>query len=176
MKYKSICGGAYEVCEDGKIYSNKRKQRHELVGKVCNAGYRMVVLTLNRQKHYVNVHRLIAKVFVSNPMNLPEVNHIDGDKLNNKVSNLEWVSTRQNQLHAVRMGRSRQIKINMATAEKIRTLYATGCYTQRELAKMFDIGKTNIGYIINGKRWKNDIRQNERDKIQVGNKRHDDRR
>ncbi len=176
MKYASIYGGAYEVCENGKVYSNKRKQRCELIGKVCNAGYRMVVLTLNHRKHYINVHRLIAKMFVPNPMNLPEVNHIDGDKLNNSANNLEWVSTRQNQLHAVRMGKSHQIKINMATADKIRTLYATGHYTQRELARIFGLGKTNIGYIINDKRWKNDIRQNERNTIQVGNKRHDDRR
>lgn len=106
----------------------------------------------------------------------PEVNHIDGDKLNNSANNLEWVSTRQNQLHAVRMGKSHQIKINMATADKIRALYATGHYTQRELARIFGLGKTNIGYIINDKRWKNNIRQNERNTIQVGNKRRNDRR
>lgn len=154
MKVLSLFDGQYEVTDTGKIYSNKRKNKIELIGKICNSGYRMVILTINRKKKYINVHRLIAKSFIPNPENLPEVNHIDCNKLNNNVCNLEWVSTRENQLHAIKNRRNGKLKINMRIANEIRTLYHTGEYSHRKLSSIFKISKSEIGSIINNKRWK----------------------
>lgn len=61
--------------------------------------WRVGVQINNRQKHLA-IHRLVAKAFIPNPDNLPQINHIDGDKSNNKVSNLEWCNNGYNQAHA----------------------------------------------------------------------------
>lgn len=149
-----IFGGAYEAAEDGTIYSSKRRTRRVMVGKVTEAGYRMVVITIEKKKHYYNVHRIIASAFIPNPNNYREVNHKDGNKLNNSVANLEWVTTRQNQLHAMTSGLRPALKLDYTKASEIRRLYATGKYTQCQLAGMFGVKKTQIGYIIHNKRWK----------------------
>lgn len=57
---------------------------------------------INNKQKQLAVHRLVAKAFISNPNNLPQINHIDGNKNNNRVSNLEWCNNSYNQLHAWR--------------------------------------------------------------------------
>lgn len=116
----SLFDGKYAACSDGTIISYARKNPKKLVGKVGNAGYRMVVLTIDNKKQYHNVHRIIAKAFIPNPKGFREVNHKDGNKLNNSVSNLEWVSARANQIHARNNGLETKCKINMEIAEMIR--------------------------------------------------------
>ena len=69
-----------------------------------NKGYVRVYLTKGQKTKYIPVHRLVAIAFIDNPMNKPQVNHIDGDKTNNNVSNLEWVTNSENVRHAYKMG------------------------------------------------------------------------
>ena len=154
VRISPIFGGAYEAAEDGTIYSIKRKTRRALVGKVTKAGYRMVVITIERKKRYCSVHRIIASAFLPKPDNCREVNHKDGNKLNNSVANLEWVTTRQNQLHAIMSGLRPALKLDYSKAAEIRKLYSTGQYTHRELGQIFGVGKTLISDIIKNKRWK----------------------
>ena len=89
----------YSIDKEGKIFSNKTNRF--LLGSVYNTGYRMVRLTIGKNKKSYAVHRLVAEAFLPNPNKLAIVNHKDGNKLNNRVENLEWVNQSQNRIHAV---------------------------------------------------------------------------
>ena len=87
------------VCK-GKNNSNKIVKGMLRKPTKDKQGYLKVVLTINGTVYCRRVHRLVAKEFISNPLNKPEVNHIDGLKDNNEVTNLEWVSASENVKHA----------------------------------------------------------------------------
>lgn len=63
-------------------------------------GYLITQIYMNGDREHVRIHRAVAEEFIPNPDNKPEVNHIDGNKLNNDVSNLEWVTKKENCRHA----------------------------------------------------------------------------
>lgn len=81
---------------DGYLYSENGKPYCRWVD---NVGYYQSAFREDGKKHYVRLHRLIAKAFIPNPNGYPQVNHIDGNKLNNDVSNLEWTTNSQNTKH-----------------------------------------------------------------------------
>lgn len=87
----------------GRVRSNWRK------GKILKPtpdqrGYLRLKVTTKYFSKPFKVHRLVAQAFIPNPDNLPQVNHIDGNKANNRVDNLEWMSNRDNAHHAIRTG------------------------------------------------------------------------
>lgn len=88
----------YLVLPNGIIYS-KRTNR-QLSGKVDRYGYKTVCLSLDCGIKHVTIHRVVAICYLDNPSNLPTVNHKDGNKLNNRVTNLEWATVQQNTQHA----------------------------------------------------------------------------
>jgi len=71
---------------------------------VYGNGYYYVCLSKNGKVRKFKVNRLVAQAFIPNPDNKPFVNHIDGDKLNNNVNNLEWCTQSENMLHAYKYG------------------------------------------------------------------------
>ena len=92
----------YAVTECGKVYS-KRYDKFLRHGEWVDR-YRTVVLTVNYISKCISVHRLVAIAYIDNPGNKPQVNHIDGDKLNNHASNLEWCTNKENSAHAFKLG------------------------------------------------------------------------
>lgn len=92
----------YEIDEYGNVYRNKNK----LKPQVHNKGYLRVYLSKNGKVSKKYIHRLVAETFIPNPNNLPQVNHIDGNKKNNNVNNLEWVTSKENIIHAFKTGLS----------------------------------------------------------------------
>src|ERR1700692_681297 len=77
---------------------------HELKGWKHSTGCICVTLNQDGKRKSARVHILVAKAFIPNPMNLPTVNHIDGDKTYNVMNNLEWASSERNIVHAVQTG------------------------------------------------------------------------
>jgi len=105
-QWKQIEGtdGKYEVSNLGRVRTNgKRPGLLTLTKQKSGYRYAMIQLSNGKQKN-CRVHRLVAEHFLPNPDNLPCINHIDGNKENNHVSNLEWCTYQDNMQHAVRTG------------------------------------------------------------------------
>lgn len=112
MNIKQIKGFPdYFVSDEGDIYSKKYHYRQnkdchliKLNPILANHGYFTVGLWKNKTPTIVCIHRLVAEAFIPNPDNKPCVNHIDGNKQNNCVSNLEWNTYSENNFHAFKCG------------------------------------------------------------------------
>lgn len=101
--WKDICGyvGLYQVSNLGRV---KNKNGALMKTNPSRDGYVRIQLRKNGEYKSKYVHRLVALAFLENPYGLPEVNHIDGDKTNNRADNLEWVTRTENHVHAVKLG------------------------------------------------------------------------
>jgi hypothetical protein len=87
----------YIITNDGKVYNSQRNKY--LVPTKSDGGYMFIGISDGKKRVNFSVHRLVALLFLNNPNSLPEVNHIDFDKTNNNVANLEWVSRSDNMKH-----------------------------------------------------------------------------
>jgi len=94
----------YFVDEKGNIYSKKRTNMIKLKPFISKFGYEYVRIRKNNKPFNKQVHRIVAENYIYNQHNKPQVNHIDGKKLNNHVSNLEWVTASENAKHAIKLG------------------------------------------------------------------------
>lgn len=112
--WKDIKGyeGIYQVSNVGRVkglrrYDSRGNLRNERILKPIptSDGYLRVHLSKTASKRKTAIHRLVAEVFIPNPENKPQVNHIDEDKTNNIVDNLEWVTPKENINHATSLYR-----------------------------------------------------------------------
>ena len=98
--YKDIEGyeGLYQITSWGRVYA---VDRDKFVNpEETSKGYlRVDLYKKNGMRKHFKVHRLVAKAFIANPLNKPQVNHIDGNKQNNSFTNLEWVTDEENKEH-----------------------------------------------------------------------------
>ena len=119
----AIYGGIYVVYENGDVLSIKKNRLlpHHSNGK----GYMAVNTFINGVQKREYVHRLVALCFIPNPYSYQDVNHIDGRKDNNDKSNLEWVSRKQNIVHAYKNGLFKKEKMIKNHNEWIGQTYGT---------------------------------------------------
>jgi len=164
--YKKIEGFKnYSISKNGNV-------RNDITGRIlkdCNHshGYSVVHLGKNNPQY---VHRLVAKAFICNDLNKPEVNHKDGNKKNNNVSNLEWVTSSENKIHAEKLnlsnhsdkqriamskrskrtnfGNNNAIKISIDEASEIVEAYENKNATVLDIAEYLSVHKTTIYNII----------------------------
>lgn len=147
--WKEIEETGYEVSDLGRIRHGDRI----LAGSYHSDGY--IFTTINGDQ--IPIHRFVANAFVPNQNNLPEVNHKDGNKMNNSASNLEWVTSRENQRHAIENGlqprglSTYKGKFTDEQQEEIKKLWNSGKHTRREIAKMYGVSHTCINDILNNK-------------------------
>ncbi len=90
----------YKITTKGEVWSIKRK----MFLKPSRGSYYTITLYDKDKIRSTSIHRLVAESFILNPKKKPYVNHIDGNKYNNNVENLEWVTASENDIHAVKMG------------------------------------------------------------------------
>lgn len=88
----------YVVYPDGRLYSNRKKDY--IIPQKNGKYYRTSIMDKNAKRRFVGIHQLVARAFIPNPDNLPISNHKDGDGYNNNAENLEWMSVKENNIHA----------------------------------------------------------------------------
>lgn len=172
---KDIAGfeGRYSVTDDGRVYSHSKlalgkggcsrlvKGRWLKPG-VNSRGYMTCVLVSeNGVPVSKTIHRLVAEEFIDNHENKLFVNHIDGNKQNNFASNLEWVTSGENQLHAYKLKLKEPIigesninsKLTSEDIKEMNVLDAAGI-RRCDIASKFNVHKSLVSAILNGRAWK----------------------
>lgn len=175
--WKDIRGykGLYRISSLGKVESIERINyfpykgvlRKRIIGgillkqKINTYGYFCIALCKNgKMKHYI-LSNLIGKHFIPNPDNKFAINHKDGNKLNNNINNLEWLSVSENLKHAHRTGlidnkgsKNPNHKLTEADILQIRKLFPPAFdYTQVDIARIYNVNKGQISCIIKRKTW-----------------------
>lgn len=151
--------GDYEVSNGGYVRSIKREPI-TLAPRYDHCGYVRAALYKDRKYHSALVHRLVAVAFIGPaPSESHQINHIDGDKTNNRADNLEWCTASENGTHAYRNGLSvprkgSQHGRSKLTEDQVREIRRLGgTMTQREIAAHFSVNQPQIHRILSGKRW-----------------------
>lgn len=111
-EWKDIEGyeGLYQVSNLGNVKSLCKKRKgttntSDMILKLCNKdGYSVVNLWKNKKKKTIKVHRLVANAFIPNYQNKPYINHINAIRNDNRTSNLEWCTQKENNIHAYKIG------------------------------------------------------------------------
>lgn len=174
--WKNIVGyeGLYQISNLGRVKSLSRIIRHwkegnsVLVERILKPGYDRkngyytVVFYKEKKAKTKKIHRLVAEAFIPNPENKPCVNHINGNKTDNRLENLEWCSKKENVIHAHKTGlispaygsNANASKLTELQVIKIKGLLAEGI-KQEHIAKMYNVTRPTIGLIKRGVTWKN---------------------
>lgn len=132
-----------------------------LTPKTTCFGYQRIGLCKDSKQRWFYVHRLVANAFIENKANLPQLNHIDENKLNNAVSNLEWCTSEYNINYGHRTEKVSHenhfnAKLTSAQVEEIRKKYKKGVHGRGTyvLAREYGIGTSQVHRIIKGESWK----------------------
>lgn len=141
--WKEIKGynGRYKISNLGRVYSNfgSGKILKNILG---NRGYFKVSLKMNGERTNAHIHRLVAKEFVSGHFNGAIVNHIDGDKLNNHYTNLEWVTQQRNNEHSLA---EYYIVVFPCNTQKV-------VYNLTKFCKKHNLHQSSMSRVANGER------------------------
>ena len=149
----------YEVSNDGLIRSLDREMRlpngvsyikkGKIRKQIKSKGYLRICLYSESKNCSFAAHRIVAEAFLDNPYNLEQVNHKNGDKTDNNVDNLEWVSRTENALHSayVLNNNTGMSKIAVLCEEKSHVFESIS-----EANRITGISKQHISFCINGKR------------------------
>ena len=130
----------YEITREGQVY-NKKWNRYVKLQK-----HRKGYVCVNICGGSKLVHRLVAEKYIPNPENKPQVNHKDGDKTNNCVENLEWVSNQENRNHAVKNGLHVHGECSYAklSSNDVYFIMQHTEYNSKQLAKMFNVSSSHV--------------------------------
>lgn len=138
----------YLIRGDGVVFTMKGGKTRELKPWISKHGYALVDLSVNKKITHKSVHRLVALAFIPNPDNKPEVNHKDGDKLNNSATNLEWSTKSENIAHSFGVLGNKHPR-----AKQVRCVETGRTYKSvSEAARLHGTNVSNICAVIKGRR------------------------
>lgn len=141
----------YIITKEGQIIN---KHNNKIIKPQKNGkGY----LRVSIGKKLMFVHRLVAQKYIPNPENKLQVNHKDGNKLNNCVDNLEWVTNNENRNHAIKNGLhfcGEKCTCAKLTNEDVMFIRNNNSYNITQLSKMFNVARSTIRNVKTGKSWK----------------------
>ena len=149
----------YSIDKLGKVYGVKDTELKTFLDKY---GYPSVTFwkPTSRSKFNKNVHRLVAEAFIPNTLGLPEINHIDGDKTNNHVSNLEWVTGQENKNHAVAynlVAHGESSGVSVLTEEDVHQIFGLMCacpfISEVTIADLLNKNHQTVGDVMRGNTW-----------------------
>ena len=147
----------FQISNRGYLYSKRTNKI--LKTYIRPSGYECVATKVNGTNLCFRIHRLVAQAFIPNPLNKPEVNHKDGNKLNNNVENLEWTTSSENMLHAYDTGLA-NAKAGIdntnakLTIEDIKFI-KNSMESCRKLGKIFNVHHTQISRVKRNVAYKN---------------------
>ena len=171
--FKPVCGfgGFYQVSNKGTVRScsntvvRSNDRPYKVPVKILSShvsskdGYARVVLYKRGQKSTHLVHRLVAQSFIPNPLNKGDVNHVDGDKQNNNMNNLEWATRQENINHAFVVGLRKSYgnssncrKLNETEVSAMRVLNDYGVSIPC-LGRLYGVSRHTAWDIIRGRAW-----------------------
>lgn len=153
--FKDISGyeGLYKISEEGEVFSCRRGK--SLKANLTGSGYLSVSLSLGGKVKSLSVHKLVAMTYLDNPNGLLYVNHKDGCKTNNHVSNLEYCTAKENIRHAMDIGLISKERPDGLPVAKIdpRTGEVLEIYTcQSEAGRANNLNHQNISKVVKGER------------------------
>lgn len=150
MKYLIFEDHKLQISEDGKeVYWNDRKYAISLM----RSGYFKISTPRKKgiKRKTLLVHRLVAKMYIPNPENLPFVNHKDGNKQNNNYHNLEWCTREHNARHAFSTGlmdEALRKRTNSLRNKMIRELIELLGYTQYDISEAWGLSQQRVSEIM----------------------------
>lgn len=145
----------YLIFPTGKVYSLKRNKYLSL--GITHKGYYQVGLYKSGNRYFKLVARLVAMAFIPNPNNKPQINHKDGNKLNNNVSNLEWLTCSENHLHAFANGLNKRSPKSGSPRVPVKVYnYATGQFLSIQpslssAARRYGLFQQNVSNVLHGR-------------------------
>lgn len=149
----------YFINELGQVVNKQGKVKATF--RQIRDGYEMVFLWKNNKAHNKYIHRLVAEHLIPNPENKPCVNHIDGNKMNNLITNLEWVTYSENSIHALKLGlkvpdQAEDVHNSLYTNEQIHEICKAlqSGMRVRDVAEKFQVPRYLVKSISIGVTWK----------------------
>jgi len=144
--------GLYSVTNKGRVYGHIRNRW--LKGSTRGGKRDQKYIRVDLRGKHISVHKLVADAFIGKVKGKDIINHIDGNPMNNNVSNLEWCTHSENFIHATRLGLRENIhqsKLSIDQMSEICEAFATGLFSMREIGRYFKVSHSTIGGIINNK-------------------------